>query len=350
MQYVIVGAGLFGSVIARQLTDAGKRVVVIDQRDHVGGNCSTMDQGGINVHMYGPHIFHTSDQSVWDYLNKHTTVNNFRCTPKIKVGNRLFSFPINLMTFNQLWGISTPIEARRYLKNVVWKIHDPQNAMEWAMSNVGSELYSMFYKGYLEKQWGRSAMDIPASVIARQVVRLNYNDSYYYDTFQGVPDYTRLFESLLDGVDVRLNEKFEGAKGQLIYSGRIDEFYGFKHGTLEYRSLRFEHTTLPMDDYQGVFMVSYPDPDREFTRIIEHKHFEFGEQEHTIITKEYPTEFTEDRIPFYPVGGERNAKIYNKYLNNDGVIFGGRLGSYKYMNMDQTIKQALEVSKTIIDG
>ena len=248
------------------------------------------------------------------------------------------------MTLNQLWGISNPSEARDALNDMVWDIPNPRNAEEWALANVGSELYELFYKGYSEKQWGRPATEIPASVIARQVVRLNYNDSYYNDTYQSVPDYTRLFDSLLDGIDVRLNEKFEGSRSKVIYSGRIDQYYDFKYGTLDYRSLRFEHITLPIEDYQGVFMVSYPDQ-HKFTRIIEHKHFEFGEQAHTVITKEYPMSFNENRTPFYPVGGDLNAAIYKKYANEGGAIFGGRLGSYRYMNMDETIKQALEMSE-----
>lgn len=355
--FIIVGAGLFGAVVARELTDAGLNVVVIEKRNHTGGNCFTKDYSGINVHMYGPHIFHTSNLPVWEYLNKHTSVNHFKCAPKIKVGDRIFSFPINLMTLNQLWKITTPGEAKNKLKEIREDIPNPQNAEEWGLANVGRELYEMFYKDYIEKQWGRPATEVPSAILARQVVRTDYNDSYYYDPFQGIPDYTKLFESLLSGITVKLGMKIGPAfimamDIPVISSGRIDEFYGFMYGKLEYRSLYFEHSVLPMKDFQGVFMVSYPESKYSHTRIIEHKHFEFGEQDHTVITKEYPLEFREGNTPFYPVGGVENKIIYEKYIdhNNDEVIFGGRLGSYRYMNMDETINQALEVSKKIIDG
>lgn len=357
--FLIVGAGLFGSVLAKELTDNGHTCDVIDRRDHIGGNCYTENVDGINVHKYGPHIFHTNNKSIWDFLLKHTTVNQFSCRPKLKFGNQIFSFPINLMTLNQLWGVNTPEDAQRKIEEVTreHKKTNYSNAEEWALGNVGEEIYSIFYKQYLEKQWNKDPKLIPPEIITRQVIRLDYNDSYYYDPYQGIPNYTLLFETLLKDIPVRLNvdylkdrEYFDGQYKKIIFTGAIDEFFNYQFGTLEYRSLKFEHIRLPVKDYQGVFMVSYPEKKYDFTRIIEHKHFEFGTQDFTIITKEYPQDWSPGDQAFYPFNDDKNQAIYEKYKlnNNEKYIFGGRLGSYKYLNMDQTIESSLQLSKKIL--
>ena len=274
--FLIVGSGLFGSVLARELTDVGYNCHVIDRRNHTGGNCYTENVNGINVHKYGSHIFHTSDDLIWKYLLKHTTVNQFSCRPKLKYGERIFSLPINLMTFNQLWNVTTPQEAEKKILEVTkeYKRETYNNAEEWALGHVGKEIYEIFYKEYLEKQWHKEPKEIPVEIIARQTIRLDYNDSYYYDTYQGIPDYTKLFQSLLNGITVDLNvdylkdkEYFDSRYNKIIYTGAIDEFFEYALGTLEYRSLRFEHEILPIKDFQGVFMVSYPEKKYEFTRI-----------------------------------------------------------------------------------
>jgi len=359
LKILIVGTGLFGSVLARELTDLGYICHVIDRRTHVGGNCYTENVNSINVHKYGPHIFHTSNKIVWDYLHKHTTVNHFSCRPKLKYGDRVYSFPINLMTLNQLWNVTTPEEANAKLLEVTKK-HKKDvytNAEEWALGNVGEEIYEIFYKGYLLKQWNKNPIDIPSEIMARQVVRMDYNDSYYYDPYQGIPDYTQLFKSLLNGISVELGvdylkdrEQFNSNYDKIIYCGPIDEFFDYKFGALEYRSLKFEEEILPIKDYQGTFMVSHPEKEFAYTRIIEHKHFDFGQQEFTVITKEYPQDWEIGMEAFYPVNDIKNQKIYEKYNKIDvgnKLIFGGRLGSYKYLNMDQTIENALELIKKI---
>jgi UDP-galactopyranose mutase len=360
MKILIVGSGLFGSVLARELTDVGHICNVIDRRNHVGGNCYTENIDGINIHKYGPHIFHTSNELIWNYLLKHTTVNQFSCRPKLKYENRIFSLPINLMTYNQLWGITTPIEAQKKIFDVTkqFKKNEYNNAEEWALGNVGEEIYNIFYKEYLEKQWNKNPKEIPVDIISRQVIRFDYNDSYYYDTYQGIPNYIKLFDSLLDGIEVNLNtdylkEKifFDSKYDKIIYTGAIDEFFDYKLGVLEYRSLRFENELLPINDFQGVFMVSYPEKKYEFTRIIEHKHFEFGKQNFTIITKEYPQDWNTKSQAYYPFNNEKNRQLYRKYEEcyiGDKYIFGGRLGYYRYLDMDDTIELALKLFNNII--
>ena len=359
MKILIVGAGLFGSVLARELVNKRYVCNVIDRRNHLGGNCYTENIKEINVHKYGPHIFHTSNKFVWDYLLKYTTVNHFSCRPKLKFENKIYSFPINLMTLNQLWGITTPEEAKNKIEEVTkeYKKLNYSNAEEYALGNVGKEIYEIFYKDYLIKQWNKDPKEIPAEIMMRQVIRLDYNDSYYYDTYQGIPDYTRLFNSLLNNIPLILNvdylsdrEYFDCKYDKIIYTGAIDEFFNYEFGPLEYRSLRFEEEVLSIRDYQGVFMVSYPEKKYKFTRIIEHKHFEFGQQDFTVITKEYPQDWKIGMPAYYPVNDDKNQSIYDQYKQyntNKKYIFGGRLGSYKYLNMDQTIERALELTKNI---
>lgn len=357
---LIVGAGLFGSVLARELTDIGYKCHVIDRRKHIGGNCYTESINGINVHKYGPHIFHTSNKLIWDYMLKHTSINQFSCRPKLKFQDKIYSFPINLMTLNQLWGINTPENAKKKIIDVTKKYKKDiyKNAEEWAFGNVGEEIYKIFYKEYLIKQWNTDPKYIPTEIIARQVIRLDYNDSYYYDSYQGIPNYTLLFNSLLKGISIDLNtdylkdkDYFDARYEKIIYTGAIDEFFNYKFGSLEYRSLRFEDEILSMKDYQGVFMVSYPEKKYEFTRIIEHKHFEFGQQNFTVITKEFPQDWEIGSQAYYPFNNPKNQIIYEKYKLydiNKKYVFGGRLGYYKYLNMDQTIEMSLHLFKNII--
>jgi len=360
MKFLIVGAGLFGSVIARELTDAGHYCHVVDRRNHIGGNCYTENIDGINVHKYGPHIFHTSNEIIWNYLLKLTTINQFSCRPKLKYGDRVFSFPINLMTLNQLWGITTPGEAEKKIKEVTkkYKKDSYNNAEEWALGNVGEEIYNIFYKEYSAKQWNRHPREIPAEILARQVIRLDYNDSYYYHAYQGIPDYTLLFNTLLNNIPLTLKidylsdrEYFDSQYDKIIYTGPVDEFYNYEFGPLEYRSLRFEEEVLQIKDYQGVFVVSYPESKYPFTRIIEHKHFEFGQQNFTIITREYPQDWKIGMPAYYPINNAKNNEIYKKYqyrVEDKKYIFGGRLGLYKYLDMDQTIERSLELFQNIM--
>jgi UDP-galactopyranose mutase len=353
---LIVGSGLFGSVIARELTDVGYKCHVIDRRNHIGGNCYTENVNGINVHVYGAHVFHTSNDLVWKFLLKHTTINQFSLRMKLRFGDRLYSLPINLMTLNQLWNITTPTEAEKKITEVTkeYKRNFYDNAEEWALGNVGKEIYDIFYKQYLEKQWHKNPKEIPAEIIARQVIRMDYNDSYYYDIYQGMPDYTKLFNSLLKAIPVDLNvdylnnkEYFNDKYDKIIYTGAIDEFFNYEFGALEYRSLKFENETRPVKDFQGVCVVSYPEKKYEFTRIIEHKHFEFGKQDFTIITREYPQDWKIGVQAYYPFNNNKNQIIYEKYaenVDNKKYIFGGRLGSYKYLNMDETVDRALTLA------
>jgi len=334
--YLIVGAGLYGSIAARELTDNGKRVLIIDKRSHIGGNCHTENVEGITVHKYGPHIFHTSDKRVWDYMCKYAEFNHFSYRPKVNYKDNIFSFPINLLTLNQLYGVKTPEEAIDYFNMVKINIDNPVNLEDWMISQVGWDLYNIFIKGYTTKQWGREPSKLPASIIKRIPIRLTYDDNYYFDTYQGIPigGYTPIFEKLLSGVDVLLDcdyfsdrEYFNSLADIIIYTGSVDEFYDYKFGKLDYRSLEFKHEILPIKDYQGIAGMNYTDINIPYTRIIEHKHFEFGDQSNTIITKEYPTDIGD---PYYPISDGLN------------VIFGGRLADYVYYDMTDIVRKALE--------
>jgi UDP-galactopyranose mutase len=354
---LIVGSGLFGSVLARELTDMGYQCHVIDRRNHMGGNCYTEDINGINVHKYGAHVFHTSNEFIWKYLLKHTAVNQFSLRMKLRFDDRMYSMPINLMTLNQLWNITTPAEAEKKIAEVTkeYKKDVYNNAEEWALGHVGEEIYNIFYRQYLEKQWRKDPKEIPIEIIARQVIRMDYNDNYYYDKYQGIPDYTQFFNSLLNNIPIDLNvdylndrDYFDSNYDKIIYGGAIDEFFKYEFGTLEYRSLRFENEMLPIKDFQGTSVVSYPEKKYDFTRIVEHKHFEFGQQNFTVITREYPQDWKIGIQAYYPFNDTKNQTIYEKYvqnIDNNKYIFGGRLGSYKYLNMDETIARALQLVK-----
>jgi UDP-galactopyranose mutase len=352
--YLIVGAGLFGGICARELTNNGKKVLVIDKRDHIGGNCYTSNEGGINVHTYGPHIFHTNNKQVWDYINQFVEFNHFTYRPKVKYDNNIYSFPINLMTLYQIYGVSTPSQAESILE--LERIHnnEPNNLEEWILSQVGIKLYETFIKGYTTKQWGRDPKYLPVSIIKRLPIRLTYDDNYFNDRYQGIPigGYTQIFDKLLDGIDVKLEVDYfkdELPKhNRIIYTGPVDMFYNYIHGKLEYRSLRFENEYLDINDYQGNAAINYTEDNIPYTRIVEHKHFEFGKQKHTIITREYPT--TEGE-PYYPVNDKLNNDRYNLYKSlmdkEDRIIFGGRLADYKYYDMHQVIASALHQVKIL---
>ena len=361
--YLIVGAGMFGLACARLLEDAGKKCLVIDKRSHIGGNCYTEDVDGINVHKYGPHIFHTDKEEVWSFINKYTTLNHFSCRPKLRHKETIYSFPINLLTLHQVYGVLTPQQAKEKIEQVTRPYKelypDPKNAYEWGMQLVGPELYEIFYDGYLRKQWKKDPKDIPADVLKRQVFRLTHEDSYYNHPYQGIPNYTLLFDNLSKGVDVKLEVDYFKDKTYLnsiaehvIYTGPIDRYFEYEFGPLEYRSLIFKEERLEVEDYQGTFMMSYPEAKYDFTRIIEHKHFEFGKQLHTVITKEYPDDWSIGKEAYYPVNDSKNQEIYDEYdalsRKETGVTFGGRMGSYKYLNMDETIELSIELVQQLL--
>ncbi len=353
--YLIVGAGLFGAVFAHEATKQGKRCLVIEKRNHTGGNiyCETIED--ITVHKYGAHIFHTSSERVWDYVNSFCEFNNFINTPMANYEGKLYNLPFNMNTFSQIFGVTTPEEAKAIIEEQRSEIKgEPKNLEEQAISLVGREIYTKLVKGYTEKQWGRDCKDLPAFIIKRLPVRYTYDNNYFNDTYQGIPvnSYNELIDKLLDGVEVRLNTDFLADKDyylsiaeRCVYTGTIDGYFNYSLGNLDYRSLRFETETLPMQEFQPVAVVNYNERQIPFTRIIEHKHFEFGKQEKTVITREYPANWEIGDEPYYPVNDERNNALYEEYKalaeNEKNVIFGGRLGQYKYFDMDKCIFSAL---------
>jgi UDP-galactopyranose mutase len=355
--YVIVGCGLFGATFARRVAEQGSSVVLVDKRSHIGGNCYTESHGGINVHMYGPHIFHTNDERIWQFVNRFATFNLYRHRGCVNFQGRLYSFPINLLTLHQLWGVTTPADAERKLAEVRIPCADPRNLEEWILAQVGRELYETFVHGYTSKQWNCEPRKLPNSIIRRIPIRLTYDDSYFDDRYQGIPEggYTRLIENILDHPNVRFEtdiDYFENAREvnslghTMVYTGKIDEFFNYRYGRLAYRSLRFEHERHE-GTFQGAAIVNYTDKSIRHTRITEHKHFEFGRQSHTVITREFPQEYDEQKIPYYPIRDEENTRIYERYRHlarHSRVIFGGRLGTYQYMDMHQVVAQALVAS------
>lgn len=358
--YLIVGAGLFGSVFAHECTKRGRTCLIIDKRHHIGGNIYCEDIEGINVHKYGAHIFHTSDKDIWRYVNKFTEFNNFVNSPVANYKGELYNLPFNMNTFYQLWKVKTPKEAREIIEKQRREanIEEPNNLEEQAISLVGKDIYIKLIKGYTEKQWGSKARDLPSFIIKRIPIRFTFNNNYFNDTYQGIPigGYNKIVEKLLVNVDVRLginyfNEKEELDKiaDKIVYTGMIDEFYEYCFGELQYRSLNFETEILNMDNFQGSAVVNYTEYEIPFTRVIEHKHFEFGNQEKTVITREYPLSWKKGKEPYYPVNDLKNNELYQKYRNladkENKVIFGGRLAEYKYYDMDTIIKRALDEIK-----
>lgn len=385
--YLVVGAGLFGAVFAREMADKGKSVLVIDKRDHIGGNIYTKERMGINVHMYGAHIFHTSDREVWDYINRFCEFNNYINSPVAVYKDELYNLPFNMNTFSKMWGIKTPEEAKKIIDDQasaeVSRImaekntdsFEPENLEEQALSLAGRDIYEKLVKGYTEKQWGRDCKDLPAFIIKRLPMRFVYDNNYFNDRYQGIPEggYTAVVEKILQsdkgsitvktGTDyydfVKMEGKlparpFESVNGdsfdKILFTGMIDEFFGYQLGTLEYRSLKFKTKELPdTDNFQGNAVVNYTEREVPYTRIIEHKHFEFGKGNGTIITYEYPATWKIGDEPYYPMNDEANNSLYEKYTElakeYPDILFGGRLGQYKYYNMDQVIRAALDMSR-----
>ncbi|MFX0548415.1 UDP-galactopyranose mutase [Hathewaya histolytica] len=358
--YLIVGAGLFGSIFAYEATKRGKRCLVIDKRNHIGGNiyCDNIEK--INVHKYGAHIFHTSNKDVWDYVNQFVQFNRFTNSPIANYRGELYNLPFNMNTFNKLWGVITPKDAKERIEEQKKEagIKEPKNLEEQAISLVGVDIYEKLIKGYTEKQWGRPAIELPEFIIKRLPVRFTYDNNYFNDTYQGIPigGYNAIIEKMLENCEVRLNEDFfknrkelENIADKIVYTGMIDEFYDYRYGILEYRSLRFETEVLDLENYQGNAVVNYTDKETPYTRIIEHKHFEFGKQEKTVITKEYPSEWKKGDEPYYPINDKKNIELYRRYkdlaMKEDEVLFGGRLAEYKYYDMHHIVGKALEKVK-----
>ena len=368
--YLIVGAGLFGSVCARELTDAGRSVLVIDRRTHVGGNIYTEKIEGINVHKYGAHIFHTNNRKVWEYITRFADFNRFTNSPVANYKGELYSLPFNMYTFNRMWGVVTPEEAAARIAEQRREITgEPKNLEEQAISLVGRDIFEKLVKGYTEKQWGRDCRDLPAFIIRRLPVRLTFDNNYFNALYQGIPigGYTKLAENLLKGIEVRLGTDYLTDKKELdalahrvIYTGPIDAYFGYSLGTLEYRSVRFETEVLPIPNFQGNAAVNYTDRETPWTRIIEHKWFEFGLDEEgrelpkTVISREYSSEWKPGDEPYYPVNDRKNGELYQAYrelaAGETDTVFGGRLGSYRYYDMDQVIDAALSCVKEELSG
>jgi UDP-galactopyranose mutase len=359
--YLIVGSGLFGSVFAHEATKRGKKCLVIDRRDHPGGNVFCENVEGINVHKYGAHIFHTNDKEIWDYVNSFVEFNRYTNSPLAYYQGKMYNLPFNMNTFYQLWGAKTPQEAKDIINKQIesLNIKEPANLEEQAQSLVGTDIYEKLIKGYTEKQWGRAATELPAFIIKRLPVRFTYDNNYFSDKYQGIPNggYNKLTEGLLNGIEVKLNtdyfenrEYYDSLADHVVFTGKIDQYYDYKFGQLEYRSLRFEHETLNTENHQGNAVVNYNEREVPYTRIIEHKHFEFGTQPKTVITREYPEEWTTEKEPYYPINDTRNNTIFNNYKqladNESKVTFGGRLAEYKYYDMHQIIGSALKKART----
>ena len=358
--YLIVGSGLFGSIFAHEATKKGKKCLVIDKRNHIGGNIYTEEMEGIQVHKYGAHIFHTSNKEVWDYIQSFAEFNRYTNSPVARYKDELYNMPFNMNTFNKMWGVVTPeevkekIEAEKREANII----EPKNLEEQAISLVGKTIYEKLVKGYTQKQWGRACTELPSFIIKRLPVRFIYDNNYFNDLYQGIPigGYTKIIEKMLEGIEVKLNTdffenraEFENIAEKIVFTGPIDKFYNYKFGELEYRSLRFETEVKDTDNYQGNAVVNYTEYKIPYTRIIEHKHFEYGTQEKTVITREYPEKWVQGKETYYPINNDRNNKIYEKYKElaekENNVIFGGRLGEYKYYDMHKVIERALECAK-----
>lgn len=362
--YLVVGAGLYGAVFAYEAKKRGKEVLVIDRRDHKGGNIYCEDVNGINVHKYGAHIFHTSNKKVWEYVNQFAEFNRYTNSPVANYKGELYNLPFNMNTFNKMWGVITPQEAAAKIEEQRKEagITEPKNLEEQAISLVGKDIYEKLIKGYTQKQWGRKCTELPSFIIKRLPVRLTFDNNYFNDLYQGIPmgGYNVIIDKMLDGIEVELGtdylankDKYENIADKIIFTGPIDEFYDYCFGPLEYRSVRFETEELPVENYQGNAVINYTDEETPYTRIIEHKHFEFGTQPTTVISKEYSAEWNVGDEPYYPVNNDKNAALYQKYLDKskeeNKVIFGGRLGEYKYYDMDKVIESALNFVEKELD-
>lgn len=357
--YLIVGAGLFGAVFAEQMKEKGKRCLVIDRREHIAGNLYSKEIEGIQVHMYGPHIFHTDIKEVWEYVNRYADFNHFVYSPIANYNGELYNLPFNMNTFSKMWNVRTPAEAMKIIetqrKEV--KTENPQNLEQQAISLVGRDIYEKLIKGYTEKQWGRKCDELPPFIIKRLPVRFTFDNNYFNHPYQGIPigGYTKMIKNMLEGIDVELNvdflknkEKYTSLAKKILFTGAIDEYYDYCYGELEYRSLKFENEILNMSNFQGVAGMNYTDAKTPYTRIVEHKHFEFGKgnTDKTVITKEYSAEWNKGVEPYYPINNEKNSVLYKKYneksMQETNVIFGGRLGLYQYFDMDKIIAKAFE--------
>ncbi len=363
--YLIVGAGLFGCVFAREMTDAGKTCLVIDRREHIGGNVYCADIEGVCVHRYGAHIFHTADEDVWQYVNRFVTFNNYVNSPMARIGDEIYNMPFNMNTFSKLWGVKTPAEAKAKIaeQTAPYKDIEPQNLEEQALKLVGRDIYEKLVKSYTEKQWGRKCNELPAFIIRRLPLRFTYDNNYFTHPHQGIPveGYNALAEKLLAGSEVKLGVDYRefiaenpDIAEKTVYTGAIDEFFDYQLGHLQYRTVRFEDEVLDTDNWQGVAVVNYTGDTEAFTRIIEHKHFTFMQGQNpdkTVISREYPTEWQPGMEPYYPVNDERNSALFAQYkalaASRPDVIFGGRLGNYRYYDMDQVIRAALDAAEEI---
>lgn len=361
--YIIVGSGLFGAVCAHELNKRGKKILVLEKREHIGGNIYTENVEGINVHKYGAHIFHTNDKLIWDYINTFAEFNRFTNSPLASYEGKLYNLPFNMNTFYQLWGVQTPQDAKAKIDEQRLKLGENEKAKnleEQALSLVGKDIYEIFIKGYTEKQWGCDAATLPSFIINRLPVRFTFDNNYFSDNYQGIPvgGYTQIIEKMLEGVEVKTNidylenkAEFSNIAEKIIYTGPIDAYYDYCFGELEYRSLKFETTTLDIDNYQGNAVVNYTERHVPYTRIIEHKHFDYVDVNKTIITKEYPLPCEKGNEPYYPINNEKNMELFKKYRSRakeEGtVIFGGRLAEYKYYDMHQVIRSAFNLLKTL---
>ena len=360
--YLIVGAGLFGAVFAHEMTKNGKKCLVIEKRNHIAGNAFTELKENINVHKYGAHIFHTNNKEIWEYINQFADFNRFTNSPVANYKGELYNLPFNMNTFYQMWGIKTPQEAKAKIEEqkAEAKIENPKNLEEQAISLIGKDIYEKLVKGYTEKQWGRKCEDLPAFIIKRLPVRFTFDNNYFNDLYQGIPigGYTKIVEKMLDGIEVKLNTDFFENKqkwldiaDKVIFTGMIDEYYDYCYGELEYRGLNFEFETLDMENYQGNAVINYTEAEIPYTRIIEHKHFEGFDSPKTIITKEYPKSWIKGEEAYYPMNDEKNSELFDKYVElskkENKVLFGGRLGMYRYFDMWQVIDEALKLVKSL---
>jgi UDP-galactopyranose mutase len=356
--YLIVGSGLFGSIFAHEATKRGKTCIIVEKRNHVGGNVYTEEVEDIDIHKYGPHIFHTANKSVWNYMTQFAEFNHFILSPIANYKGELYNLPFNMNTFNKMWGVITPKDAKAKIEEqkATHIVDSPKNLEEQAINLVGTDIYEKLIKGYTEKQWGRICTELPVFIIKRLPVRFTYDNNYFNDRYQGIPigGYTKIIEKMLDstevitGVDYLTDkQRFDVMAERVVYTGAIDTYYDYRFGELEYRSLRFETDVLDLDNYQGCAIVNYTDRETPYTRIIEHKHFEFGTQPKTVISREYPMKWTRGDEPYYPVNDDKNNTLYKKYKEladtENNVIFGGRLGEYKYYDMDKVVESALKL-------